>query len=94
VIGLGDQKSGAHAVGQAPKMPLRLQRAPKGTEAVDEILRLDIEVVGFDFKSREKPALERIGELVELDEVATVTCDIVGNFCDDARLIGAAEFED
>ena len=94
MIGLGDQKGGAHAIGQAAEVPLRLQRSPESAKAVDEILRLDIEIVGFNFKTREKLSFERIGELVELDEVAAVTCHIIGNFRDNTRLIGAAKFED
>jgi hypothetical protein len=86
VVGLGDEHGGAHAVGQAAEMPVRLQRAAERAEAVDEILDIDVEVGGFDFEAGEEFFAELVGELVELDQVAAVAGDVVGDLGDDARV--------
>ena len=94
VVGFGDEHGGAHAVGKVAEMPGGVQRAAECAEAVDEILGIDVEVVGDDFEAGEELGAELVGELVEFDEVAAVGGDVVGDFGDDAGLIGATEFED
>ncbi len=56
-------------------------------------MNFDIECLGVDFQAGEKFPTEGIRELRELDEVACMSGDVVGNFCDNALLIGAVEFE-
>ena len=94
VVGFGDEHGGAHAVGKVAEMPDGMERAAEGAEAVDEILGIDVEVVGDDFEAGEEFGTELVGELVEFDEVTAVVGDVIGDFGDDARLVGATEFED
>ena len=54
---------------------------------------VDVEVPGLDFQASEEFSTELVGELGELDEVAAVAGHVVGDFGDDAGLVGAAELE-
>ena len=94
VVGFGDEHGGAHAVGEVAEMPGGVERAAEGAEAVDEIVGIDVEVIGDDFEAGEELGAELVGELVEFDEVAAVAGDVVGDFGDDSGLVAATEFED
>jgi hypothetical protein len=94
VVGLGDEHGGFHAVGETAEVPVCLQGAAERAEAVDEILDIDVEVRGFDFKPGEKFPAELIGKLGEFDEIAAMAGDVVGDLGDDAGLVATAEFED
>ncbi len=92
VVGFGDEHRSFHAVREPAEVPIGLQRSPKRAESGDEVLDIDIQFLGFDFQSGEKFAAELVGKLGELDEVAAVTGDVVGDLGNDARLVWAAEF--
>ena len=94
VVGFGDEHGSFHAVRQAAEVPIGLERSPEGAEPGDEILGIDIEFLGLNFQAGEKFAAELVGELSELDEVAAMAGDVIGDLGNDAGLVWAAEFED
>ncbi len=94
MVGFGDQDGGPHSVGEAPEVPVGVQRAAKGPKSVDEILWIDVQIGGFNFEPGEKFPRELVGELGELYQVSAMSCHIIGDFGDDTRLIMATEFED
>ena len=51
VVGFGDEHRSAHFVGEAAEMPLGLEGAAEGAEAIDEILDLNGEATGLDFEA-------------------------------------------
>lgn len=94
VIGFRDQNRRAHAVRQPTEMPVGMKRTTECAETIDEILHIDVEFAGHDFQAGEKLAAELVGKLVELNEVATMPGDIIGNFGDNSGLVRTTEFED
>jgi hypothetical protein len=74
-------------------MPIRLQRAAQGAEAIDEILNIHIQIRRLDFQTGEKLPLKLVGELGELDQIPAVARHVGRDFGNDARLIAAAEFK-
>ena len=93
VVGFGDEHGRFHAIRQAPEVPIGLQRAAQGAEAIDEILDIHIQIRRLDFQAGEKLPLQLVGKLGELDQVSTVARHVGRDFGNDTRLIAAAKFK-
>ena len=79
MVGFRDEHCSSHSIWKTSKMPLSLQKTTQCPKTSYKLIGLNLKPGGVNFQAGKESASDRIGKLIELDEVCLVLGDISSN---------------